>query len=185
MFQRNISPENGGDTFLRNVGSHKIYTAPHPRRWHSLRFIMFFSVPLGKYYDITLKRFVFWHIMPCRLHIVLPPEDRTLHNHWCENLKSTGYWLGNTAYSVRSQQQSSFIHVLMAVTGFNVAMSRPNSFGFLRIYILVVSDAQYSPKPATDSWILQGRYRLGAFPLYLPISRSIRRILWAASVIFI
>jgi hypothetical protein len=28
-------PEDGGDTFLRNVGSHKIYTAPHPRRRHS------------------------------------------------------------------------------------------------------------------------------------------------------
>jgi hypothetical protein len=27
--------EDGGDTFLRNVGSHKIYTAPHPRRRHS------------------------------------------------------------------------------------------------------------------------------------------------------
>jgi hypothetical protein len=25
-------PEDGGDTFLRNVGSHKNYTAPHPRR---------------------------------------------------------------------------------------------------------------------------------------------------------
>jgi hypothetical protein len=25
----------GGDTFLRNVRSHKIYTAPHPRRLHS------------------------------------------------------------------------------------------------------------------------------------------------------
>jgi hypothetical protein len=23
-------PEDGGDTFLRNVGSHKSYTAPHP-----------------------------------------------------------------------------------------------------------------------------------------------------------
>jgi hypothetical protein len=28
-------PEDGEDTFLRNVGSHKIYTAPYPRRWHS------------------------------------------------------------------------------------------------------------------------------------------------------
>jgi hypothetical protein len=28
-------PEDGGVTFLRNVGSHKIYTAPHPRRLHS------------------------------------------------------------------------------------------------------------------------------------------------------
>jgi hypothetical protein len=28
-------PEDGGDTFLRNVGSHKIYTPPHPRRRYS------------------------------------------------------------------------------------------------------------------------------------------------------
>jgi hypothetical protein len=27
--------EDGGDTFLRNIGSHKIYTVLHPRRWHS------------------------------------------------------------------------------------------------------------------------------------------------------
>jgi hypothetical protein len=27
--------EDGGDTFLRNVGSQKIYMAPHPRRRHS------------------------------------------------------------------------------------------------------------------------------------------------------
>jgi hypothetical protein len=27
-------PEDGDDTFLRKVGSHKIYTAPHPRRRH-------------------------------------------------------------------------------------------------------------------------------------------------------
>jgi hypothetical protein len=25
-------PEDGGDTFLRNIGQHNIYTAPHPRR---------------------------------------------------------------------------------------------------------------------------------------------------------
>jgi hypothetical protein len=28
-------PEDGGYTFLRNLGLHKIYTAPHPRRRHS------------------------------------------------------------------------------------------------------------------------------------------------------
>jgi hypothetical protein len=32
--------EDGGDTFLRNIGSiHKIYTAPHPRRRHSSYFV--------------------------------------------------------------------------------------------------------------------------------------------------
>jgi hypothetical protein len=28
-------PQDGGDTFLRNFGSHKIYTAPHPRKLHT------------------------------------------------------------------------------------------------------------------------------------------------------
>jgi hypothetical protein len=32
-----FNPKDGGDTFLRNVGSHKIHTAPHPRRRHSPR----------------------------------------------------------------------------------------------------------------------------------------------------
>jgi hypothetical protein len=30
-----LYPEDGGDTYLRNVGSHTIYTAPHSRRRHS------------------------------------------------------------------------------------------------------------------------------------------------------
>jgi hypothetical protein len=30
-------PEDGGDSFLRKAGSHKIYTTPHPRRRHSLK----------------------------------------------------------------------------------------------------------------------------------------------------
>jgi hypothetical protein len=34
-------PEDGGYTFLRNVGSHKNYKAPHPRRRHSSEEIMF------------------------------------------------------------------------------------------------------------------------------------------------
>jgi hypothetical protein len=34
-------PEDGGDTFLRNVGSHKNYTAPHPRKRHSSTSVLF------------------------------------------------------------------------------------------------------------------------------------------------
>jgi hypothetical protein len=34
-------PEDGGYTFLRNVGSHKIYTAPNPRKRHSSQFFLF------------------------------------------------------------------------------------------------------------------------------------------------
>jgi hypothetical protein len=30
-----FNPEDEGDKFLRNIGSDKIYTAPHPRRRHS------------------------------------------------------------------------------------------------------------------------------------------------------
>jgi hypothetical protein len=36
-----LYPEDRGDTFLRNVGSHKIYTAPHPRRRHSSNILLF------------------------------------------------------------------------------------------------------------------------------------------------
>jgi hypothetical protein len=34
-------PEYGGDTFLQNVGSHKIYMVPHPRRRHSSNKFLF------------------------------------------------------------------------------------------------------------------------------------------------
>jgi hypothetical protein len=30
-----VYPEDGGDSFLRNVGSHNMYITPHPRRRHS------------------------------------------------------------------------------------------------------------------------------------------------------
>jgi hypothetical protein len=33
-------PEDGGDTFLQNIGSHKIYRAPHPRRRHSCKYLV-------------------------------------------------------------------------------------------------------------------------------------------------
>jgi hypothetical protein len=33
-------PEDGGDTSLRNVCLHNIYTAPHPRRQHSSELIL-------------------------------------------------------------------------------------------------------------------------------------------------
>jgi hypothetical protein len=36
-----LYPEDGGDTFLRNVGSHKKYTASHPRKWHILHVFHF------------------------------------------------------------------------------------------------------------------------------------------------
>jgi hypothetical protein len=28
-------PEDGGDTFLQNIGSNQSHTALHPRRWYS------------------------------------------------------------------------------------------------------------------------------------------------------
>jgi hypothetical protein len=36
-----LYPEDGGDKLLRNVGSHKNYTAPHPRKRHSSLFYVF------------------------------------------------------------------------------------------------------------------------------------------------
>jgi hypothetical protein len=31
---------DGGDTFLRHIGSYKLYTAPHTR-WHSAKYLLF------------------------------------------------------------------------------------------------------------------------------------------------
>jgi hypothetical protein len=35
LVNQSFYPEDAGDTFLRNISSHKIYTVPHPRIWHS------------------------------------------------------------------------------------------------------------------------------------------------------
>jgi hypothetical protein len=42
--------EDGGDTFLRNVGSHKNYTLPHPRKRHSSFKSEFMKQQLYQYY---------------------------------------------------------------------------------------------------------------------------------------
>jgi hypothetical protein len=39
-------PEYGSKMFLRNAGSYKIYTVPHPRRRHSSFFFLFFLLLL-------------------------------------------------------------------------------------------------------------------------------------------
>jgi hypothetical protein len=36
-----FDPEDGGNIFLRNIGPHTDYTAPHPRRWELLFHNMF------------------------------------------------------------------------------------------------------------------------------------------------
>jgi hypothetical protein len=46
-----VYPEDGGDTFLRNIGSHKIYTVPHPRGWDSSSITMFLTM---QYFTLTL-----------------------------------------------------------------------------------------------------------------------------------
>jgi hypothetical protein len=53
-------PEDGGDTFLRNVGSHKIYTAPHPRRQHSSQSLLWKPQILHVYgMSVTCTQFVY------------------------------------------------------------------------------------------------------------------------------
>jgi hypothetical protein len=52
--------EDGGDTFLRNVGSHKMYTAPHPRRRHSSLLLKFFPTIFRR--PLLAKRFTFFSL---------------------------------------------------------------------------------------------------------------------------
>jgi hypothetical protein len=51
---------DGGDTFLRNVGSHKIYTAPHPSWRHS------------SYLHCI-------HIFPSQMQFIVLPTSLSLH----------------------------------------------------------------------------------------------------------
>jgi hypothetical protein len=55
-----MHPENGGDTFLRNVSSHKIYTAPHSRRRHSSNVSFFTSTVIIKsFLSVLIQPFHF------------------------------------------------------------------------------------------------------------------------------
>jgi hypothetical protein len=50
-------PEDGSDMFLRNVGSHKIYTTPHPRRRQILHHIVLYT-------DLSCQQTgIFAHVM--------------------------------------------------------------------------------------------------------------------------
>jgi hypothetical protein len=49
LTRRFFYPEDVGNMLFRNVDSHKIYTAPHPRRWHSS-----ISVPFS-YCTVSLR----------------------------------------------------------------------------------------------------------------------------------
>jgi hypothetical protein len=62
-------PEDGGDTFLRNVGSLENYTAPHPKK------PAFFIVTAVKTSDLTQKT---QRLGPT----VLGPLERANFNHW-------------------------------------------------------------------------------------------------------
>jgi hypothetical protein len=56
--------EDGGDTFLCNVGSHKIYMVPHPRRRHSSQ------SPLWK--PQILHNFILIKVSPYNITFVYP-----------------------------------------------------------------------------------------------------------------
>jgi hypothetical protein len=61
-------PEDGGDTYHRNVGSHKIYTAPYPRRQHSsLNYTVRKIIPSQFYNHV----FVFTRTIWATFHAVL------------------------------------------------------------------------------------------------------------------
>jgi hypothetical protein len=47
LVHRFFYPEDGGNTFLYNIGSHKIYMAPHPRRRHSWLHLLRASCQVG------------------------------------------------------------------------------------------------------------------------------------------
>jgi hypothetical protein len=51
-------PEDGGDTFLRNIGLHNIYTASYPRRRNSLPYSFNTMNPRCFYNPIEIKKYL-------------------------------------------------------------------------------------------------------------------------------
>jgi hypothetical protein len=68
LTHRFFYPEDGGDTFLWNVDSQKIYMAPHPRRRHSWLYSLWASCQVG---DVSIQNRswlnLFKNFIECRL----------------------------------------------------------------------------------------------------------------------
>jgi hypothetical protein len=81
-----LYPEDGGDTFLRNVGSHKIYIEPHPRRWHSSKRNKLVIIVVMKW------KFSYWLLSNILLTVffILSRNMRYSHNNtlclWLANI---------------------------------------------------------------------------------------------------
>jgi hypothetical protein len=71
-------PEDGDDNFLRNVGSHKIYTATHPRRRHS---------SLCGYYEVFIKDQYAWIIVFSNVRDKGQIVIREKNNSWINEVK--------------------------------------------------------------------------------------------------
>jgi hypothetical protein len=61
--------KDGGDMFLRNVGSHKIYTAPHPRTRHS-NIKMYLSEM--NWVDLAQDRDQWWDLVNIIMNLRVP-----------------------------------------------------------------------------------------------------------------
>jgi hypothetical protein len=72
-------PDDGGDTFLRNVGSYKSHTASHPRRCHSTFLVCFMEEVLGVSYRNWQQSY---RDMPTCFRVATPGVKRTCEMQW-------------------------------------------------------------------------------------------------------
>jgi hypothetical protein len=97
LFHGFFYPEDGGDTFLRNVGSYKIYTAPHPRGLHS-------SVV-----KLTLRKLLMLKCVPPKLSLcIIIAKLRPVHVNLLQCLNSCLHQYGiNVAWFYMTWQPST------------------------------------------------------------------------------
>jgi hypothetical protein len=82
-------PEDGGDTFLRNVGWWKIYTAPHPRKRHS----WYYNCGSSRLKCVTLSfTLSFLDISVSKCNLLLYPNSRCMFAS-CIAPQNSGRWL--------------------------------------------------------------------------------------------
>jgi hypothetical protein len=90
LARRFFYPEDGGDTLVRNVSSlHRIYTEPHPRRWHSSKESFIYPHCFSS---------IFLRLLYCTstysLQVFVPTKRKLL---WIKKLLNTHYVTGHIA----------------------------------------------------------------------------------------
>jgi hypothetical protein len=179
-----VYPEDGGDTSLRNVGSHKSYTAPHPRRRHSSQNLLCLLAYVAC--SSTLKMEVvrpFEALLNCQTARSNIAEGSTVHSFRRKDLKFRDEIMICTSRQTREKQsECALIWLSFRWRHENQKTIWPPSRASLknRIYSILgwsrVNGMAKKSVPLDASLYLEAEHTLIALLLYRNV--RVNRIVW-------